>query len=329
MTAKQNNGDFLCAYLAVGDDALKREAVRKKLRRRIEALGDLSFNSEEFDGASASGEAIVAACNTLPFASPLRLVDVTSAEKLKKADSEPLVEYLARPCESTVLLLSAEKLAANTRLYKAVAKVGKNAVINCATPKKDKLSAMVRSMAVGYGAIITPDAAKMLVDRVGEDTVHLDAEVRKLALGHAGSDPITAREVASEVAQTAEVSPWELVEAFGARQPQRCLGLLTLMSSTSPLALLGFCTTRVRELLCASSLQARGYTGASALAAALKKQEWQVKKVYAARGAYRPDELRRALVSARDAERAMKSGADPHGVLVDWLVDTMAAPRRR
>ena len=60
----QKSKDFLSAYLVVGEDELKRTTVLKRLHERISALGDLSFNYNEFDGASASGDAIVGACNT-------------------------------------------------------------------------------------------------------------------------------------------------------------------------------------------------------------------------------------------------------------------------
>ena len=50
---------FLPVYLANGDDALKRGRVAEKLRDRISQLGDLSFNSEDFDGENAKGADIV------------------------------------------------------------------------------------------------------------------------------------------------------------------------------------------------------------------------------------------------------------------------------
>ena len=42
--------DLLPAYLAVGEDALKREAVIARLKARLGTMGDMAFNSDEFDG---------------------------------------------------------------------------------------------------------------------------------------------------------------------------------------------------------------------------------------------------------------------------------------
>ena len=85
--------DLLPAYLAVGEDALKREAVIARLKARLGTMGNMAFNSDEFDGEVAEGAAIAAACNTMPFASPVRLVYVRNVDKLKKADAEELVNY--------------------------------------------------------------------------------------------------------------------------------------------------------------------------------------------------------------------------------------------
>ena len=107
------------------------------------------------------------------------LVEVRATDKLKKADAEEIVSYLDAPSDTTVLALVAEKLPKNTRLYKAVAKHGASAVIDCAPVKHYQLPKMVRSMAVGHGVTLTEGAAAKLVELVGEDTVRLDGEVGK------------------------------------------------------------------------------------------------------------------------------------------------------
>ena len=320
--ADEKTTALLAAYLVVGEDELKRRTVLGRLRARAAEAGELEFNHDEFDGEKASGEAIVGACNTLPFASELRLVEVTAADKLAKADSEALVDYLAQPCRTTVLALSATKLAKNTRLYKAVAALGKQAVIECAPMKKFELVKALRSMAVGHGFTITSSAAEKLVELVGEDTVALDSELRKLALAHGGNDAVTDREVEALVARTAEAKPWELVDAFAARNARRCAVLLPLLGSSSPYALIGMCTTRLRELACAKSLAARGEAGR--LAEELKVPAWRVKNHATWASKFTEAELRRAFSTARDCERAMKSGTDPDAAFQDWLFATIA-----
>ena len=312
---------LLPAYLVVGEDALKRRTVLERLRKRIAELGDFEFNHDEFDAENTDGSQIAIACNTLPFASELRLVEVFNIEKLKKQDADVLVAYLAAPNQSTVLALSGEKLAKNSRLYKAVAGVGKTAVIECAPLKRYELVKALRSMAVGHGFTLTEGAADALVMLVGEDTIRLDTELKKLALAHVGSDPVTEREVKALVARTNEVKPWEFVDAFSARDLKRCLALLPLVESTSAYALIAMCTNRLRELICAKSLASRGE--AAQLASVLKAPPWRVKNHVTNSRKFSDEELRCAIVSARDCERAMKSGTNPDNAFKDWLIKVL------
>ncbi len=66
-------------------------------------------------------------------------------------------------------------------------------------------------MAMNHGATLTPGAANVLVDLVGEDTVKIDSELKKIALAHRGTEPINENEVLGLVARTSEVKPWEFV----------------------------------------------------------------------------------------------------------------------
>ena len=321
--AQQKEQRLLPAYLVIGEDALKRRAVVERLRKRAESLGDLEFNHDEFDGANASGSDIAVSCNTLPFASSIRLVEVRNIEKLPKKDADVIVAYLAAPNASTVLAMFGEKLAKNTRLYKAAAAIGENAVIDCSPMKRYELVGALRAMAVGHGFTMTERAAQELIRLVGEDTVRLDTELRKLALAHKGNDAVSEREVTSLVAQTSEAKPWEFVDAFSARNAKRCLQLLPLLKSTSSYALMAMCVNRLRELVCAKTLDARGEPGR--LASVMKVPAWRVKNhVGWARG-FSDAELQRAFSSARDCERAMKSGSDPDAAFQDWFLSVIAA----
>ena len=315
----QKEQKLLSAYLAVGEDELKRRTVVNRLRSRVQQMGDLTFNHDTFDAASASGSDIAISCNTFPFASPVRLVEVSNVEKLSKQDAEIVAAYLMAPCTSTVLLLSGEKLAKNSKLYKAVAALGAGAVIDCAPMKRYELVKALRSMAVGHGFTITDRGASRLIELVGEDTVRLDSELRKLALAHRGNDPVSERGVEEFVARTSEAKPWEFVDAFSRRDAKACMGLLPLLGSTSSYSLLAMCTSRLRELCCAKSLAHRGES--ALIAQTLKLPDWRVKNHVAWSRNFTSEELSRAFSTARDCEKTMKSGDDPDAAFRDWFIN--------
>lgn len=321
MAKEENKDSLLPVYLIVGEDELKRQTVLKRLKIRVESLGDISFNYDEFNGENVAGVDIVSACNTMPFASDLRLVRVNATDKLKKADAEELISYVESPSPSTVLALVADKLAKNTRLYKAIAAHGSKAIIECAPLKRYELTKTLRSVAVGHGITLSEGAAQALVDLVGENTIHLDSEIKKIALSHRGNDAVNEHEVRALVSQTAEVKPWEFVDAFASRNLTKALKCLNRMESASPHALLAMCVTRLRELICARALIERG--SAHQLPKTLGVPDWRVKNHTNWARQFTRKELRNALIGARDAERHMKSGADPHKVFLEWTLSVI------
>lgn len=316
---------LLPVYLILGEDHLKRDVALERLRQRLEKLGDLSFNSDRFDGATAEGSAIAAACETMPFASEKRLVTVIDADKLSKASQQDLTAYIKSPSETTVLVLVSDKLAKNTALYKAVAAVGKQAVIDCTPPKKRDLPNQVRAMAPAHGITITPKGAQVLVELVGEDTIHIDEELKKLALANNGKDAVDEKDVRALVARVSEAKPWEFVDAFAARNPRECLRLLSIMPSVSPHALLRQCVSRIRELMCAQSLMGSASNPQQALATELGLQDWRVKNHMGWARRFTARELRGALASSLECERKMKGGSDPEAAFIDWVLQVTAA----
>ena len=299
---------LLSAYLVVGSDELKRETAVRRLRSRVPT--DLvDFNLDEFDAKSVEGpEALVSSLQTLPFGADFRLVIVHSAETLAKPVSEALVSYLADPNPQSVLCLEAEKLAKNTRLYKAVAKVGPKSVVDCSPLKRWELPPYVVRLASRRGLAMGTDAAEELVNRCGESTVMLDNQIATLAelVGQTGQ--ITLADVEANVAQTAEVSPWAFADAVCERDAAKAMALLRLMKAPSLVFLHSVLVGRLRELVCAQSLAQRG--ASSQLAKELGRAPWQVKHHAAWVPRFAPGEPSALLAEAARCERALKGSPD-------------------
>ncbi len=307
---------LLPAYLIVGPDELKRSQALARLRARVD--GPFSaFNLEEI---AASGDldevSVLASLNTLPMGGDRRVVVIEPAEKLPKAVSEAIVGYLENPNEGCTLALVATTLAKSTRLYKAVAKVGTRSVIECAARKGRDLPPYVQKLASAHGVTIDFDAARELVARVGESTTMLDTQVSTLAALLGGSGAITRAFVEEHVSRVAEVKPWEFLDRLSERDAHRSLALYRLLDGSS-LGLLSLVTGRLRELVCARSLFARG--ASALLAEELGKKDWQVKNHLRWARGFSDGELEALLGACATAERALKSGADERTVMVGLI----------
>ena len=315
--------DLLPAYLIVGADELKRDAAVRRLRSHVPAdMAD--FNLDELDGASLEEPGqLISSAQTMPFCADFRLVIVNGAGELAKPVSEAVVSYLADPNPQCVLCLVAEKLAKNTRLYKAVAKVGPHSVIDCAPLKRWELPPYVVKLAQKRGLSMDNAAAQELVERVGESTVALDNQIATLAqlVGDAGR--ITLVDVEANVAQIAEVSPWAFADAVCERNAPRAMEMLNLMKAPSLVFLHSVLVGRLRELICAKSLDARG--AASGLARELGRQSWQVKNHVRWSRAFGEEELVELLGQAAVCERALKGSQDSEAAFARFVL-AVASP---
>ena len=249
---------LLPGYLIVGSDELKSSRAVERMRARLGKSGMVEFNLDERDMTKdPQVDDIVASLNTFPMGAEFRLVILTNCDKLPKAMSEPLVEYFANPSPTTVCLVVATTLAKNTRLYKAIKKLGDKAIIDCAPKKTWEMPPQVVKMAAAHGKAMGLPAAEALVARSGENTRMLDNELKKLASMVTGSE-ITLADIERHVMRTAEVKPWEFLNAVAARDLVRSLELLKLQPAKSEVRLWSLLVTRLRELIIAKSLDTRG-----------------------------------------------------------------------
>ena len=314
----QTTSGLLPAYLIVGADDLKRRQATTRLKGRLDQSFS-AFNLDEHVAASdLEAQDIISSLNTLPLGDAFRLVMIERADKLPKPVSEAIIVYLKDPNPACVLCLVAESLPKNTRIYKAVAKVGNKAIVDCTPKKRWELPPLVVRMARAYGVSMDQNAATELVSRVGESTTMLDTQLKVLSEYCRDAGVITVADVERHVVRTAEVKPWDFLDAVSQRDATKALTLYRLMQNPSQVALCSLLTGRLRELICAKALDARGQ--GSALASELGKQAWQVKNHLGWSRRFAAGALERGLIACAQCERALKSGSDPDVTFTELVV---------
>ncbi len=299
---------LLAAYLAVGPDELKRSRAINKLKSRLNQ-SFITFNLDEiFVTAELTSESVLSSAQTLPMGDFRRIVVLDDAGKLPKPVSEALVEYLKNPNPTTTLLLSAKTLAKSTRLYKAVAALSKQAIIDCSALSRKELPSYVQKLGQKYGLQIPYDAANELLSRVGDNTTMIDSQIKSLAslLGHPGS--IDIQFVETHVARVVEVRPWDFLDSISARNAKKAMELYSQLDESEAIGLLSLIVSRVRDLICARAMAKRGTE--QQIAAVLGKQAWQVRNYSQWAHRFSDGELELILSICAEAERGLKSGED-------------------
>jgi DNA polymerase-3 subunit delta len=143
-------------------------------------------------------EAVLGDCldelRTLPFLAPRRVVVIKDAEDFISDNREPLEDYFENPSPTGVLILTINKLATNTNIYKKLSKCGK--LVSVAKPTRWTLpNHLIKYAEEAHRKKLERDAAVMIVDIGGEDYGVLTREVDKLAAYTNDKKAITIEDV--------------------------------------------------------------------------------------------------------------------------------------
>jgi DNA polymerase III delta subunit len=294
-------------YLLTGSD---RPKVQRALRRLRDRIGEDAVELLSAEGAT--GEDAVAACNSMGLlGGGRRLVVVEDVERWKAGDVKAVGAYLASPAPDTVLALVANELKKDSALGKASAKAGEILVYDVV---RRRLPEWVAKQFAERNVTVEPEAARVLVEIVGEDPEELAGEVDKIATW-AGGDAVTAADIARLAVGCAEVPGYELTDAWGRRDlPAALAACQTLLersgdpvSRTVP-ALIGLLVGHVGRVRDCQAFAAEGLTAKEA-AARLKRHPFYVEKLYAQARNYDSDELRQAVVRLAELDHAVKGGS--------------------
>jgi DNA polymerase III subunit delta len=212
--------DLKPIYLIFGDSFQVDEAL-KRLRDRVGAEG-----ATEIDATSSNAvNNALRAAETLPFFAVTNLIVVRRADKLKAEEARPLAAYAANPNPATVMVLTAEKMAKTTVLYKAIAAAG--TVFEYKAPKGADLVNWVVELAKQEGNPMDHNAARRLIALVGTDQQALRQETKKAAVYAGAGQMIDIIAVEAVASANPETSIFTMVDALGLKKADVALAELS------------------------------------------------------------------------------------------------------
>jgi DNA polymerase III delta subunit len=162
-------------YALVGTDSF----------RQLQALHEIlaamppDVQRVDVDGERAELADVLDELRSFAMFGGAKLVVVRDADAFISRFREQLEDYVASPSQSGTLVLRLNSLPSNQRIYKAIVKTGK---IEDCNPPKDAVRWAADHGQSAHAVKLTPDAARLLVELVGNDLGRLDGELAKLAL---------------------------------------------------------------------------------------------------------------------------------------------------
>ncbi|HEU4941807.1 MAG TPA: DNA polymerase III subunit delta [Gaiellaceae bacterium] len=320
---------LLPVYLLTGSD---RPKVARALRRLRSRFGDESI--EQLSADAAAGADAVAACNALGLfagGDGGRLVIVDGVERWKKADVDAVAAYLADPVPGAVLALVAGEPPRSDALATAVAGTGR--VLAYDAPKPRDLPAWVRAQFDGLGAAVDADAARALVEIVGDDLIALATEADKITIW-AGGRPIARGDVERLATPAREAAAWATTDAWGERDAGALVAAAEAeLERREPFSIAVRLAAHVSLVRSVKLLAAEG-VGAREIAKRVKVHEFRVRKALGHADRYSGEELDAAVVRLAALDAALKGASRLSGALeltraLADLTEPVTAPARQ
>ena len=165
----------------------------------------------DFDGETAElAEVLDELRSFAMFGGGGKLVVIRNADAFVTKYRQQLEDYVAEPSSSGTLVMRLNSLPGNQKIHKLIAKTGK--IVPCEPPKDLARWAIERSKSE-HKVTLALDAAKLLVELIGDDLGRLDMEIGKLAINAPGGK-ITTEVVGTNVAFTREREIFDLTNAL-------------------------------------------------------------------------------------------------------------------
>jgi DNA polymerase-3 subunit delta len=295
---------LLPVYLLTGSDRPKHLRALRRLRTRFgpEAV-------EQLSAEDASGAETVAACNALGLFGAEgggRLVIVEGVDRWRKGDVDAVAGYLRNPVEGAVLALVVDGALRGSALSDLCAKHGQ--VLHYDVPRSNNLYKWVQAELKRLEVPADADAARALVELVGEDTVALAGEIEKLA-AWSGGEPAGRAEVEQLATPSREAAAWALTDAWGQCDLPALLEACELaLERKEPFLLAVGLASHVGRVRAAQVLAEEGLRSRE-IASRLKIKEFPARKALQHAERYSRGELDSALVRLAELDAAIKGAS--------------------
>ncbi len=316
--AKIRVGDVAPVYVLYGSEHAMMRAVVEALRTATLDADFAAFNHERFVGRDLEGPGkVLEACMQVPLMAKRRLVELDEPEAIGKGRGpanpkllDGLVEYLAAPNPSTVLVITSAGIDARSRLVTAAKKSGVVEKFEGLRRNDDAVSFVVQhAREVGVG--IDSAAANLIVERVGTSPSALTVALEQASLYAGAQTKVTAAHVAAVVTDAREAVVFDLTDAVGMGRHDRAIAVLRRMFSqgdggmSEAAPLVGLLARQLRMLMLAHGVGLRQGDVESAAGV----PPFVARKLVEQARQFSPDRLRRAFAALVRLDGDLKGGS--------------------
>jgi DNA polymerase III delta subunit len=300
------------AYLIAGGDEAKIAAARRRLRARAEGDGGAAalkvFEPPEGRGAP-SAEDLIAAIPAMSLTQARRYLLADHAERWSESAQRAIAEALSSlPDDLTLVLIAHGKPPA--KLATAVRNAG-GEVLAYDAPRQREMPRHLAAEAKERGFTLDPDAARMLVQRMGVNPLRLANELDRLALWAGEGGKVSGADLEAMISDTSEAAVWSLSDALveGDAEAALTVSERLLSQGENVTGLVYALASRLRKANIALERLEAG-TPAKQVESELEMHRFAAKQLVSRLRDCSPDQLRDATTSLADLEVWCRGGAE-------------------
>ena len=329
-------------YVLYGRDDFSRREELGRIKASLDSDGMLSSNTDVLDGRDVSLEQLTAICDTIPFLSSHRLVMVEGLLKRFEMPDRPrrggraprgpgpeaehwlgLADYAQRLPASTTLVLLDDEVSPENPLLQALRPHAEVREFRELRPGAVLQWVLERSQRLGVD--ISPAAARLLADLVGNNLWVLAGELDKLA-AYAQGRRIEGADVKALVDQVRQVNIFAMVDAVVERRTPVALRLLRqqVTAGTDSGYLLAMVVRQYRLIIQAKELSMRGLTAQEIGQRLGIGSEFVLHRVLDQADRYSLARLKTAYRRLLEADVAVKRGRHTEDLALELLVHDLA-----
>ena len=218
-------GEIKSVYFLMGEEAYYIDAISNFIESTILSEEEKGFNQMVLYGRDVSIDDIVSHAKRYPMMAERQVIIVKEAQDLSRT-IEGLVAYLENPQPTTVLVFcyKYKTLDKRKKLSKTLAK---NAVLfESKKLYENQVPDWIRRVLSGRGHTITPKAAQMLVEFLGNDLAKINNELQKLQLIMQPGEQITPQLIEENIGISKDFNNFELQKAIGEKNVKRAFAIM-------------------------------------------------------------------------------------------------------
>ncbi len=218
-------GDVRSIYFLTGDEPFYIDGISNYIEENLLAEEEKEFNQIVYYGRDIKVEDIISTAKRYPMMAERQVVIIKEAQDLSRT-IEDLLPYVENPQPTTVLVLcyKYKKLDKRKKLSKAIIKTG--VYFESQKLYENKVPEWIRKVVNKRGYTITPKAAQMLVEFIGNDLSKVNNELEKLQLIIKPGDSITPILVEENIGISKDYNNFELQNAISRRDVKKAFGII-------------------------------------------------------------------------------------------------------